>query len=266
METTFDAATAAGSPDYYPFDDINYAMVRLFKSHQPAERSEQTVLSLGCGRARLELELERLGATVTGIDSNPVACAAARQRIHEVIESNLMRPEAAAAVLGGRQFDWIIAADVLEHFADGAALLRDYLRFLAPGGRLIVSLPNVALWSNRLHLLIGRFDYEPTGVRDRTHLRFYTIKTAHQLLRSVGFTPLEVGFEPGITRTFLPLIRRFAVRGNEPGAILDSKAYNFYRRYFLPIETAICNLAPGLLALRIVIMAASRDAEAQIRG
>ena len=255
MEIAVATGTSAAAPDYYAFDDINYAMIRLFKSHQPAEPGGPTVLSLGCGRARLELELERLGARVTGIDSNPVACATARERIHEVIESDLARPETVAAILGARRFDWIIAADVLEHFADGGALLRDYLRFLAPGGQLIVSLPNVALWSNRLHLLSGRFDYEPTGVRDRTHLRFYTIKTARQLLRSVGLTPLQTGYEPGIIRTFLPLIRRLAVRGNEPGAILESGAYAFYRRYFLPVETAICNLAPGLLALRIVILA-----------
>lgn len=255
MDIAFDAGTPAAASDYYPFDDINYAMVRLFKSYPPAAGSGQTVLSLGCGRARLELELTRLGATVTGIDSNLGACATARERIHEVIESDLTWSEAAGAVLGDRRFDWIIAADVLEHFADGGALLRDYLRFLAPGGRVIISLPNVALWSNRLHLLLGRFNYEPTGVRDRTHLRFYTIKTAHQLLRSVGLTPLTAGFEPGIVRTFLPLIRRFASPGNDPGAILDSKAYDFYRRYCLPVETAVCKLVPGLLALRIVILA-----------
>jgi 2-polyprenyl-3-methyl-5-hydroxy-6-metoxy-1,4-benzoquinol methylase len=266
MAIAFTAEASAGAADYYPFDDINYAMVRLFKANQPAGGRAPTVLSLGCGRARLELELERLGATVTGIDSNPGACVTARERIHEVIETDLTRPETAAAILGERRFDWIIAADVLEHFADGGALLRDYLRFLAPAGRLIVSLPNVALWSNRLHLLLGRFDYEPTGVRDRTHLRFYTIKTAHQLLHAVGLTPLKVGYEPGMVRTFLPLIRRLAVRGNEPGAILNSPAYNFYRRWVLPVETAICNLIPGLLALRIVILATAGTTEAQSRG
>ncbi|MGO9266144.1 MAG: class I SAM-dependent methyltransferase [Candidatus Binataceae bacterium] len=266
MAIAFTAEASTGAADYYPFDDINYAMVRLFKANQPAGGRAPTVLSLGCGRARLELELERLGATVTGIDSNPGACVTARERIHEVIETDLTRPEKAVAILGERRFDWIIAADVLEHFADGGALLRDYLRFLAPAGRLIVSLPNVALWSNRLHLLLGRFDYEPTGVRDRTHLRFYTIKTAHQLLRAVGLTPLKVGYEPGMVRTFLPLIRRLAVRGNEPGAILDSPAYNFYRRWVLPVETAICNLTPGLLALRIVILATADTTEAQSRG
>lgn len=256
MDTTFDRATpAAASADYYQFDDINYAILRLFKAHRSAERIAPTVLSLGCGRGRLELELEGLGAVVTGIDSSPVACATARERIHEVIESDLTRPESAATALRDRRFDWIVAADVLEHFADGAELLRKYLGYLAPGGRVVVSLPNVALWSNRLHLLIGRFDYQPTGVRDYTHLRFYTIKTARELLRTVGLTPLQFRFEPGITRTFLPLIRRFAIRGNQPGAILESKAYDFYRCYFLPVETALCNLAPGLLALRIVIAA-----------
>jgi hypothetical protein len=66
-----------------------------------------------------------------------------------------------------------------------------------------------------------------------------------------------------MVRTFLPLIRRFAVRGNEPGAILDSPAYIFYRRWVLPIETAICKVVPGLLALRIVILATAASGEVQ---
>jgi SAM-dependent methyltransferase len=257
-----DAAVLAGDEsvgDYYSFDDINYSAIRLFRAACSAFPPNPTVLSLGCGRARLELELEHFGAIVTGIDSSPVACATARTRIHRVIESDLALPEGLDGILEPNSFDWIIAADVLEHFADGASLLKQYLKFLRPTGRIIISLPNMALWSNRLHLLSGRFEYRPTGVRDRTHLRFYTIKTALELLRSVGLNPIKRAYEPGIIRTFLPLIRRFAISGGDPGAILDSRAYQVYRRCLLPVENRICNLLPGLLALRIVVMPSKED-------
>ncbi len=58
--------------------------------------------------------------------------------------------------------------------ADPIAALRGYRHFLAPGGRVLVSVPNVAVWNVRFGLLFGRFEYTPTGTLDRTHLRFFT--------------------------------------------------------------------------------------------
>ena len=86
----------------------------------PSSATEKlgSVLDLGCGRARLGLEIERMGYTVTGIDNSPVACTTASTRISEVIELDFMNPDAVVAALNGRQFDWIIAADVLEHLAE----------------------------------------------------------------------------------------------------------------------------------------------------
>lgn len=167
-----DRMTTESSSSYYQFEDINNAIIRLFRNARQCDRKLGSVLDLGCGRARLGLEVERLGYTVAGIDNNPVACATARTRISEVVELDFMKLDAVAAALNGRQFDWIMAADVLEHSAEPQAALRFYRRFLKPYGRLIVSLPNVAVWDNRFRLLFGRFDYRDSGVMDRTHLRF----------------------------------------------------------------------------------------------
>src|SRR5271168_2884420 len=102
-------------PDYYQFEDINNAIIALLsEAHEPVEK-RGTLLDLGCGRARLGQEVERLGYRVTGIDNSPVACATARQRISEVIEVDIMKLDAVAEALSGRKFDWLMAADVLEH-------------------------------------------------------------------------------------------------------------------------------------------------------
>ena len=59
-------------------------------------------------------------------------------------------------------------------------------RTLAPGGTVIVSVPNVAhLWV-RLSLLAGRFDYADRGILDRTHLRFFTRGSLLALLTGAG--------------------------------------------------------------------------------
>ena len=242
---------------YYQFEDINSAIIRLFRDTQ--QREAASVLDLGCGRARLGLEVQRLGYTVTGIDNNPVACATARTRIREVIELDFTKPDAVANTLKERQFDWIMAADVLEHTPDPKTILSIYRRYLKPHGRLIVSLPNVAVWDNRLRLLFGRFNYSDSGVMDRTHLRFFTFRTARELISEAGFTPLRTTWEAGIARAFLPLLKRLVTQEAAPGALLESSSYRFYSRYILPAEHLVCGIAPRLLAFRVVILARLND-------
>lgn len=254
-----DRMTTESSSSYYQFEDINNAIIRLFRNARQCDRKLGSVLDLGCGRARLGLEVERLGYTVAGIDNNPVACATARTRISEVVELDFMKLDAVAATLNGRQFDWIMAADVLEHSAEPQAALRFYRRFLKPDGRLIVSLPNVAVWDNRFRLLFGRFDYRDSGVMDRTHLRFFTFRTARELIIEAGFTPLRRTWEPGIARAFMPALKGLLGRKGGSSAILESPAYRFYLRYVLPVEHLVCGVAPGLLAFRVVILARLND-------
>jgi 2-polyprenyl-3-methyl-5-hydroxy-6-metoxy-1,4-benzoquinol methylase len=254
-----DRMTTESSSSYYQFEDLNNAIIRLFCNARQCDRKLGSVLDLGCGRARLGLEVERLGYTVAGIDNNPVACATARTRISEVVELDFMKLDAVAAALNGRQFDWIMAADVLEHSAEPQTALRFYRRFLKPDGRLIVSLPNVAVWDNRFRLLFGRFDYRDSGVMDRTHLRFFTFRTARELIIEAGFTPLRRTWEPGIARAFMPAVKGLLGSKGGSSAILESPAYRFYLRYVLPIEHLVCSVAPGLLAFRVVILARLND-------
>ena len=249
--------TADARASYYQFEDINNAIIRLLR--EPQTGNFGSVLDLGCGRARLGLEVERLGYKVTGIDNNEIACVTARTRISEVIEVDFTKLDAAGEALKERQFDWIMAADVLEHTPDPHSALCFYRRFLKPGGHLIVSLPNVAVWDNRLRILFGRFNYRDSGVMDRTHLRFFTFRTARELISDAGFKPLCTTWEPGIARAFLPLMKRSVAGHLGPDAILQSKVYHFYSKYVLPMEYWMCWIAPGLFAFRAVILARLND-------
>lgn len=85
------------------------------------------------------------------------------------------------------KFDTIIFADVLEHVINPEETLQFFTKnYLKSEGKIIVSLPNIANWQIRLQLLFGKFDYTETGIMDKTHLHFYTFKSAEQLLRSNG--------------------------------------------------------------------------------
>jgi glycosyltransferase involved in cell wall biosynthesis len=103
-----------------------------------------------------------------------------------------------------REFDYIILADVVEHIRNAPGLMTHIQKFLKEDGKIIVSVPNIAIWIYRLSLLIGRFNYGPKGTLDETHVRFYTRPTFIQLLERAGYKikdmdytglPFEVVFE-----------------------------------------------------------------------
>jgi 2-polyprenyl-3-methyl-5-hydroxy-6-metoxy-1,4-benzoquinol methylase len=89
-------------------------------------------------------------------------------------------------------FDAVVCADVLEHLARPEDLLTRIHGWLRPGGRLFVSLPNIANVSVRVALLFGHFRYTERGILDRTHLSFYTLRSARHLLEGSGFRVLSV--------------------------------------------------------------------------
>src|SRR5262249_50946150 len=84
-------------------------------------------------------------------------------------------------------FDAVICGDVLEHLRDPLSVLRQVRTWLRPNGRLIVSLPNVRNHAVIRSLLAGNWTYEPAGLLDRTHLRFFTRREIENLFFRAGF-------------------------------------------------------------------------------
>jgi 2-polyprenyl-3-methyl-5-hydroxy-6-metoxy-1,4-benzoquinol methylase len=137
------------------------------------------VLDVGCAEGYLVRELKGRGCAVVGLEADPAAAAAARAWCDEVVEGDAEDDAVRARVAG--PFDRVLFGDVLEHLRDPAAVLRWSRGVLAPGGRAVVSLPNVAHWTARRQLARGRFPREDHGLFDRTHLRFFTRATARSL-------------------------------------------------------------------------------------
>ncbi|MCI0351146.1 MAG: class I SAM-dependent methyltransferase, partial [Acidobacteriales bacterium] len=83
--------------------------------------------------------------------------------------------------------DLLLFLDVLEHLPNPEKLLRHLTAKLAPGGTVIVSLPNIAHLSVSIPLLVwGRFNYADAGILDRTHLRFFVRESAVALMNGAG--------------------------------------------------------------------------------
>jgi hypothetical protein len=67
-------------------------------------------------------------------------------------------------------------------------VLKEMKSFLNSDGSIIVLLPNIACWRIRKELFFkGFFEYTKVGILDKTHLRFFTLKTAIEMLRTSGF-------------------------------------------------------------------------------
>jgi methionine biosynthesis protein MetW len=141
------------------------------------------VLDLGCAKGGLASLLKQRGdVEVVGVELDEDYAAAAERHCDRVVRADL----AALSPDELGRFDCLVAADVLEHLVDPWSVLRAYARVLEPGGTAVVSLPNVAHWSTYVALLKGRWPRNPEGIHDATHLRWFTLRDARELLEQAG--------------------------------------------------------------------------------
>jgi hypothetical protein len=133
----------------------------------------------------LALTAER-SCQVTGIEVNAELAEKARARGLEVLVADVQATPLGTLV-GGRLFDVIILADVLEHLLEPRALLVQLHGLLAAGGRVLVSIPNITHVDIQVMLSQDEWRYRSSGLLDRTHLRFFTLKTLSQMAAVCGF-------------------------------------------------------------------------------
>jgi 2-polyprenyl-3-methyl-5-hydroxy-6-metoxy-1,4-benzoquinol methylase len=76
----------------------------------------------------------------------------------------------------------------LEHLRDPDRALAALLPLVRPGGRVVVSVPNIRFYTVLLRLATDRWAYTDAGVRDRTHLRIFTGRSLVRMLRGHGLT------------------------------------------------------------------------------
>lgn len=149
------------------------------------------ILDVGCADGVLGSALLARGASeVIGVELDEGAAQRARRRLSRVLCADAESPE-LPALLGS--FDCVIFADVLEHMRDPQAALARYRSCLRPGGVIVASIPNVRHCSI-LHMLSeGRWEYQPQGIMDRTHLRFFTLAEITRLFEGAGLKPTLAG-------------------------------------------------------------------------
>jgi len=162
-------------------------------------------LDCGCGAGANARLLRTRGWEVTGITLSPGERERALAHCTRVALADLDAP-LPEEVGGG--YDLVLLSHVLEHLVRPERLLEELRRVLAPGGVVLVALPNLLFYPIRLRLLLGRFDYEREGILDETHLHFFSFASGAALLERSGLRLIEAraagGFPLACLRRWLP--------------------------------------------------------------
>lgn len=187
------------------------------------------VLELGCSTGYITRLLLRQNCAVTAIENDDEAAMAARATGATVLHRNLNSPDWFAGLRP--EFDVALMGDVLEHLVNPCDVLRQVRPLLRRGGYVVICLPNVVHWLTRLQIALGRFNYQPVGTLDATHLRFFTLSSARCMVQEADYRWLK----------FHPII----------GGRLSG--------HFRPAWQLLANLWPGLFAYQLLICAEPRS-------
>ena len=163
----------------------------VIRAHFPGATS---ILEVGCGAGGVLLDIQQANprARLTGSELLLPGLHRARQRLTDV---DLLQMD-AQHIPFENEFDVIGAFDVLEHIDDDESVLRQMKGALAPGGGIVITVPQHEwLWS--------RFD-EVCG-----HRRRYTRRGLIAKLRAAGLEPLRVTSFTSFALPLLMAARRF---------------------------------------------------------
>jgi 2-polyprenyl-3-methyl-5-hydroxy-6-metoxy-1,4-benzoquinol methylase len=193
------------------------------------------VLDLGCGAGDNAEVLSGRGIVVDGVTLSEMEAESAREVCRNVYIHNL---EAGLPAECNGPYDAVLASHVLEHICFPESLLKGVLSRLSSRGVLIVALPNLLNWRYRLNLLLGRFDYQESGIMDNTHFRWYTYRSAHRMLAANGFE-VVLGYAHGC----FPL---YKIRNILPKGLSAS------------LDRMACAALPGLFGYQLLYVAKKR--------
>ncbi len=152
----------------------------------------RTVLDVGCSTGALGAAYRQRNprALLLGIEKDPETAAIAAQRLDQVavvdVETDPLPFQLAAPI------DCIVYGDVLEHLEAPWETLRHHIDALSDDGTVLICIPNVEHWSFAARLLQGTWDYEPSGLLDATHLRWFSLDSMRRVLLDAGLSLCDV--------------------------------------------------------------------------
>jgi 2-polyprenyl-3-methyl-5-hydroxy-6-metoxy-1,4-benzoquinol methylase len=164
------------------------------------ERNFQSWLDLGCHNGMFARLLTACGFRVTGVDVWDPALKSDEDASWQYIQADLA---SGLPAMAASSFDVVSALEVLEHMIDTDAFLKEVGRLLKPGGRFVLSTPNICMLQNRVRVLAGRYPY---GLEYRNvlhHVRLYNLDGLRAQLTEHGFRVLTARGEKALPQRLM---------------------------------------------------------------
>ena len=237
--------------------------------------SGQKILSVGCGEGLLEVEAKKKGNSVYGIDISQKCVEKASKVLDGVFVCDLEKADKLP--FKHETFDIIILGDVIEHLLEPAKMLKMIKPYLKKKGYIIASIPNVANWTVRIPLLLGKFNYGEEGVIVWQHYRFYTKKTACALIENSGYFVEKIDCTTSLVNVCYDYVKRHvnlssSLAGEKAigKSIVQNKEPKQYHSFFIllkelikrtveTIDYRMTYLFKGLFAFQFIIIARKKE-------
>lgn len=171
--------------EYYSY--VRYDVLKMIPD------GVKIILDVGCGEGYTSAEAKKTlkASVVVGVEPFLPAANIALKNLDRVLTSDI---EVLDLDYPEGYFDCIICADVLEHTRDPWTVLKKLFYYLGDDGFIIASIPNIQNYLVIKKLLTSKFDYEDSGILDKTHLRFFTLNTIKKMFDETGYEILKIDY------------------------------------------------------------------------
>lgn len=144
------------------------------------------LLELGAGDGATLRAAREMGLASYTVGVELMAPAGGAPGVDRFLQGNV---ETMELDLPAGSFDAVLCADVLEHLVDPWRVVARMAGLLRPGGVFLSSIPNVRNHRVLRPLVLrGDFRYQPAGLMDRSHLRFFCRRNIREMFEGAGLT------------------------------------------------------------------------------
>ncbi len=173
------------APHYYT--GVRDDLIDYIKADKQADIN---VLEVGCGTGSTLGRIKYLypNSTVHGIEIVDIV-AELGAKTYDIVCDNI---ETRELDYEENYLDYVIFGDVLEHLTYPEDVLKKLIPYMKQGGCILASIPNMMNAEVIYNLLRGDFTYEDSGIRDRTHLRFFTYKEIIKMFDRCGYDIVDM--------------------------------------------------------------------------
>ena len=173
-------------PEYFKGARVNIISMLLGFVGQ---KKINTVLEVGCGNGNTGAYLKEMLPNIkySGIELMPEMAAEAEPKIDFAMQGNIEEMlNDKNAFIHKEKYDIVMFLDVLEHLFDPWRISEFFKNRLNEDGLIVGSVPNMGNYNVSKKLLLNNFQYEPSGILDQTHIRFFTLNSLEKMIEEAG--------------------------------------------------------------------------------